>query len=177
MKKLNYLNLAMMVLCTGFSFTSCGEEEEPTSTIDPVISPQEWVTDEYTGTTFTDLDSRGMVMHIDTTYNQPLIISKNEQGLLMLTYPNWTDHQGMSYGDFQILPLEAIATTDGVILQGICTDSLYKAGTGYPATLRATGVIKGEDTHKQADLTLNIDLVVSPKMTLKFTLKYEGFNL
>ena len=163
MKKLNYLNLAMMVLCTGFSFTSCGEEEEPTSTIDPVISPQEWVTDEYTGTTFTDLDSRGMVMHIDTTYNQPLIISKNEQGL--------------SYGDFQILPLEAIATTDGVILQGICTDSLYKAGTGYPATLRATGVIKGEDTHKQADLTLNIDLVVSPKMTLKFTLKYEGFNL
>ena len=70
MKKLNYLNLAMMALCTGFSFTSCGEEEEPTSTIDPVISPQEWVTDEYTGTTFTDLDSRGMVMHIDTTYNQ-----------------------------------------------------------------------------------------------------------
>lgn len=173
MKKLNYLSLMLMALCMGFAFVACDDDDDaPKPTIDPVLSAAEWVADSYTGTTFTDLDSRGMTMRIDTTYNQPLIIEKDSLGQLVLTYPNWTDHMGMSYGDFSILPLEATRQDDKVVINGTCTDSLYKAGVGYPATLSVEGTISGEQ--KQADLTIKIDLVVSPKMTLKFALDYEG---
>lgn len=173
MKRLNYLYLVLMALCTGFAFVACGDDDdEPKTTIDPVMTPAEWVTGDYTGTTFTDLDSRGMVMHIDTTYNKLLHIGLEGDSTLVLTYPDWTDHTGMSYGDFRILPLETTATTDGVVIEGECTDSLYKAGVGYPATLRVEGTVAGEP--KVADLTIRIDLAVSPKMTLKFTLDYEG---
>lgn len=173
MKRLNYLYLVLMALCTGFAFVACGDDDdEPKATIDPVVTPAEWVTGDYTGTTFTDLDSRGMVMRIDTTYDKTLSLAMDSLGTLALTYPNWTDHTGMSYGDFRILPLEATATTDGVVIEGECTDSLYKMGVGYPATLRVEGIVAGEP--KMADLTIRVDLAVSPKMTLKFTLTYEG---
>ena len=173
MKKWNYLPLVLMALCTSLSFVACGDDEdEPTLIIDPVLGTDEWLADSYTGTTLTDLDSRGMVMRTDTTYNQPLTIGKDSLGRLVLTYHNWTDHTGMSYGDFRILPLECFNRGKDVVFGGTCTDSLYKAGVGYPATLSVTGCVSGEP--KVADLTINIDLVVSPKMTLKFTLDYEG---
>lgn len=173
MKKWNYLPLVLLALCTSLSFVACeDDEDEPIFIIDPVLGTEEWLTDSYTGTTLTDLDSRGMVMRIDTTYNQPLTIAKDSLGQLVLTYHNWTDHTGMSYGDFRILPLVATANERTVLITGACTDSLYKAGVGYPASLRVEGTIGGKP--KVADLTINIDLAVSPKMTLKFTLKYEG---
>ena len=173
MKRLKMLPLVLMALCSSVAFVACSDDDdEPKPTIDPVLSAAEWVAGEYVGTTLTDLDSRGMVMHIDTTYNQPVTLGLNEQKQLVLTYHNWTDHTGMSYGDFRILPLEATATEEAVVITGTCTDSLYKAGVGYPATLSVTGTIGGEP--KVADLTIHIDLVVSPKMTLKFTLDYEG---
>lgn len=173
MNRLKMLPLVLVALCAGFAFVACSDDDdEPKLTIDPVMSTAEWAAGEYVGTTLTDLDSRGMVMRIDTTYDQPLTLGLNEQKQLVLTYHNWTDHTGMSYGDFRILPLETGGTTEGVVVTGTCTDSLYKAGVGYPATLKVNGTISGEP--KVADLTMNIDLVVSPKMTLKFTLKYEG---
>ena len=173
MKKWNYLPLVLLALCTSLTFVACGDDEdEPIFIIDPVMGTDEWLADSYTGTTLTDLDSRGMVMRIDTTYDQPVTLGLNEQKQLVLTYHNWTDHTGMSYGDFRILPLEATANERAVVIAGECTDSLYKMGVGYPATLKVAGTIGGEP--KVADLTINIDLVVSPKMTLKFTLDYEG---
>lgn len=173
MKRLKMFCWVLMALCGSVVFVACsGDEDEPKFTIDPVILPSEWVADEYVGTTVTDLDSRGMVMRIDTTYNQPLTLGMNEEKQLVLTYQNWTDHTGMSYGDFRILPMEAVATEEGVVISGECTDSLYKAGVGYPATLKVEGVVSGEP--KVANLTIKVDLVVSPKMTLKFTLDYEG---
>lgn len=173
MKRLKTLPLVLVALCAGFAFVACdNDDDEPKLTIDPVMGTAEWAAGEYVGTTLTDLDSRGMVMRIDTTYDQPLTLGLNEQKELVLTYHNWTDHTGMSYGDFRILPLETVATEEGVVVTGECTDSLYKAGVGYPATLKVAGTISGES--KVADLTMNIDLVVSPKMTLKFTLEYEG---
>ena len=173
MKRLNYLYLVLMALCTGFAFVACGDDDdEPKATIDPVVTPAEWACGNYVGTTFTDLDSRGMVMRIDTTYDKTISLAMDSLGTLALTYPNWTDHTGMNYGDFRILPLEATATEEAVVIAGECTDSLYKAGVGYPATLSVAGTIGGEP--KVADLTIRIDLAVSPKMTLKFTLDYEG---
>ena len=173
MKRLKMLPLMLMARCSSVAFVACSDDDdEPKPTIDPVLSAAEWVAGEYEGTTLTDLDSRGMVMRIDTTYNQPLTIGKDSLDRLVLTYHNWTDHTGMSYGDFRILPLVTTATDEGVLISGACTDSLYKAGVGYPASLRVEGIVSGKE--KKADLTINIDLVVSPKMTLKFTLKYEG---
>ena len=173
MKRLKMLPLMLLALCSSVAFVACSDDDnEPKPTIDPVLSAAEWVAGEYVGTTLTDLDSRGMVMRIDTTYNQPVTLGLNEQKQLVLTYHNWTDHTGMSYGDFRILPLEATANERAVVIAGECTDSLYKMGVGYPATLKVAGIIGGEP--KVADLTINIDLVVSPKMTLKFTLDYEG---
>ncbi len=173
MNRLKMLPLVLMALCSSVAFVACGdEEEEINEPIDPVVTPAEWACGNYTGTTFTDLDSRGMVMRIDTTYNKQLHIGMEDDSTLVLTYPNWTDHTGMSYGDFRILPLEATATEEAVVIAGECTDSLYKAGVGYPATLSVAGTIGGEP--KVADLTIRIDLAVSPKMTLKFTLDYEG---
>ena len=173
MNRLKMLPLVLMALCSSVAFVACSDDDdEPKPTIDPVLSAAEWVAGEYVGTTLTDLDSRGMVMHIDTTYDQPVTLGLNEQKQLVLTYHNWTDHTGMSYGDFRILPLVTTATDEGVLISGACTDSLYKAGVGYPASLRVEGIVSGKE--KKADLTINIDLVVSPKMTLKFTLKYEG---
>lgn len=173
MKKWNYLPLVLLALCTSLTFVACGDDEdEPLFIIDPVMGTDEWLADSYTGTTLTDLDSRGMVMRIDTTYNQPLTIGKDSLDRLVLTYHNWTDHTGMSYGDFRILPLVTTVTDERVLISGACTDSLYKAGVGYPASLRVEGFVSGKE--KKADLTINIDLVVSPKMTLKFTLKYDG---
>ena len=173
MNRLKMLPLVLMALCSSVAFVACSDDDdEPKPTIDPVLSAAEWAASEYVGTTLTDLDSRGMVMHIDTTYDQPVTLGLNEQKELVLTYKNWTDHTGMSYGDFRILPLEATATEEEVVITGTCTDSLYKAGVGYPATLSVAGTIGGEP--KVADLTIHIDLVVSPKMTLKFTLDYEG---
>ena len=173
MKRLKMLPLMLMALCSSAAFVACSDDDdEPKPTIDPVLSAAEWVAGEYVGTTLTDLDSRGMVMRIDTTYNQPVTLGLNEQKQLVLTYHNWTDHTGMSYGDFRIQPLVTTATDEGVLISGACTDSLYKAGVGYPASLRVEGIVSGKE--KKADLTINIDLVVSPKMTLKFTLKYEG---
>lgn len=173
MKRLKMLPLMLLALCSSVAFVACSDDDdEPKPTIDPVLSAAEWVAGEYVGTTLTDLDSRGMVMRIDTTYDQPVTLGLNEQKQLVLTYHNWTDHTGMSYGDFRILPLECFNRGKDVVFGGTCTDSLYKAGVGYPATLSVTGCVNGEP--KVADLTINIDLVVSPKMTLKFTLDYEG---
>ena len=178
MKRLNYLIVVMMATCIGFAFAACGDEEdEALQIIDPVVKPDttynDWIADTYIGTTLTDLDSRGVIMHIDTTYNQPITIEKNSLGQLTLTYHNWTDHTGMSYGDFCIQPIEAIATEGGVTINGFCTDSLYKAGVGYPATLRVSGTIT-PSLEEEINLTINIDLAVSPKMTLKFTLTYNS---
>ena len=173
MNRLKMLPLVLIALCSSVAFVACGDEEEEINVpIDPVVTPAEWACGNYVGTTFTDLDSRGMVMRIDTTYDKTISLAMDSLGTLALTYPNWTDHTGMNYGDFRILPLEATATEEAVVIAGKCTDSLYKAGVGYPATLSVAGTIGGEP--KVADLTIRIDLAVSPKMTLKFTLDYEG---
>lgn len=173
MNRLKMLPLVLMALCSSVAFVACSDDDdEPKLIIDPVMNTAEWVAGEYVGTTLTDLDSRGMVMHIDTTYDQPVTLGLNEQKQLVLTYHNWTDHMGMNYGDFRIVPLETTATEEGLVITGTCTDSLYKAGVGYPATLSVTGCVSGQP--KVADLTINIDLVVSPMMTMKFTLRYEG---
>lgn len=167
------LYLMLLALCSSVAFVACeNDDDEPKPTIDPVMGTAEWVAGEYVGTTLTDLETRGMVMRIDTTYNQPLTLGTDSLGRLVLTYKNWTDHEGMSYGDFRIVPIVTEAATEGVLLTGECTDSLYKAGVGYPATLRVEGVVRGEP--KVADLTLKVDLAVSPEMTLKFTMEYEG---
>ena len=173
MKKLNYFYMVLTMLCSSLVFVSCSDDEDELKfIIDPVLDAEEWVVADYIGTTMTDLDSRGMIMRIDTTYNQSVILEKDSLGQLRLTYRNWTDHTGMSYGDFHIVPVNATITTEGVAISGECTDSLYKAGKGYPATLYVEGTVNGEQ--RVADLTLKVDLAVSPVMTLKFTLSYEG---
>ncbi|MBR5804006.1 MAG: hypothetical protein IKY31_06705 [Bacteroidaceae bacterium] len=173
MKRMNHFYLVLIALCTSLTFITCGNDEnEPTFTIDPILGPDGWVEATYLGTTLTDLESRNMSMRIDTTYNQAITLEKDSLGQLTLTYHDWTDHTGMHYGDFHIVPVRAITTTEGVAISGECTDSLYKAGQGYPATLIVEGNINGEQ--REANLTLNIHLAVSPAMTLKFTLSYEG---
>ena len=173
MKILNYFTCVLLIACTSFATVACGgDENEPIQNQD-FTEDFDWIPDTYIGTAITDLDSRGVIMRIDTTYNQPITIEKDSLGQLTLTYHNWTDHTGMSYGDFCIKPIEAITTEEGVTINGSCTDSLYKAGVGYPASLSVTGMIS-QNLEKEANLTINIDLAVSPKMTLKFTLIYNS---
>ena len=173
MKQLNYFYMVLMILCTNLAFVSCSDNEsEPKFVIDPALGAEGWVVADYIGTTMTDLDSRGMIMRIDTTYNQSITLEKDSLGQLRMIYRDWTDHEGMSYGDFCIVPVNATITTEGVAISGECADSLYKSGVGYPAELRVEGTVNGEQ--KAAEFTLKVNLAVSPVMTLKFTLSYEG---
>ena len=165
MKK-NYLfYLASIMISACMVFASCGDDEdEVTLDINPAGV--------YIGTTYTNLNSRGTDISIDTTYNQPITIRENHQGQLELVYHNWTDHQNINYGDFTIVPLTVTKKANGVALSGECTDSLYKGERGFLATLSAEGTIIGEE--KAAALKLKIDLPVTPAMTLKFALTYNG---
>lgn len=170
MKRLYMLCLTLITLCAGFSLTACGDDEEKEIlTIDPVELN---VAGLYKGTTQTTLVVMGTEMPMPTTNDQPITISKDEQGQLALAYHNWTDHQGMNYGDFHILPLKGTAIEGGFLIEGECTDSLYKNGKPHFAELSVEGTVTGEE--KVADLTLKVLLYVGMPMPLDFTLKYNG---
>lgn len=188
MKK-NYLfYLASIMICACMIFASCGDDEdEPFSFKDVTDKENTEVSKDstenapylpsmwkgcYIGNTHTILNSRGMDIELGTTENQIVTIREQEEGKLEFVYHNWTDHQGMNYGDFTIVPLNIVETPNGVSINGECSDSLYKAGSPYFAELYIEGNIANTD--KKAALNIKVNLYVSPAMTLKFTLTYNG---
>lgn len=171
MKRAHMLCLALMTLCAGFALTACGDdEEEEKLIIDPVEIN---VAGLYKGTTQTTMMVMGTeIKGIPPTEDQLITISKDEQGTLALTYHNWTDHQGTNYGDFHIVPLKGTAIEGGYLIEGECTDSLYKEDKPYFAELSVEGTVTGEE--KVADLTVKVLLHVGLPMPHDFTLKYNG---
>lgn len=195
MKKNYLLYLASIMVCVCAMFTSCGDDEDEPFEIDENKPFDKGNTDKpfdkentdggnkdcmdsaswkcsYTGNTYTLLNSRGMDIEIGTTENQNVTIREQEGGRLEFVYHNWTDHQGMNYGDFTIVPLDFVETPNGVSISGECSDSLYKAGKPYFAELSVEGTIANAD--KKAALDIKVNLYVSPAMTLKFALTYNG---
>lgn len=159
----------MIIALLAMAFTtSCSkDDDEP----EPNVSIEK-IAGEYLGTQNTTVTVMGAQVPVKATDVKASVVA-NEDGTLTVSLLDFT-YNNDNYGNIVVSPVAIDkATTSEAEFSGKGTCTLTKAGKDYTAeivALKGKYVLSGEDLNVDMDM----NLPVSPRMTIAFKINYQG---